>query len=141
MRQMGLSAIYRKPRTSTPHPAHRIYPYLLRDVRIERANQVWSADVTYIPQQRGFQYLVAIMDWATRTVLAWRLLSNTLDSDFCTEALEEALARYGTSEIFNTDQGCQFTSTDFTEILKQAGVRISMDGKGRWMDNVSIERL
>ena len=140
MRLMGLSAIYRKPRTSQPHPDHRIYPYLLRKVRIDRPNQVWCADVTYIPMQHGFQYLVAIMDWATRTVLAWRL-SNTLDSDFCTEALEEALARYGTPEIFNTDQGGQFTSTDFTEILKRARVQISMDGKGRWMDNVFIERL
>lgn len=140
MLQMGLSAIYRKPRTSKPHAAHRIYPYLLRDVRIDRANQVWCADITFIPMQRGFQYLVAIMDWATRTVLSWRL-SNTLDSDFCTEALEEALAQYGTPEIFNTDQGCQFTSEDFTDVLKQAGVRISMDGKGRWMDNVFIERL
>ena len=140
MRLMGLSAIYRKPRTSTPHPGHRIYPYLLRDVRIDRANQAWCADITYIPMQRGFQYLVAIMDWATRTVLSWRL-SNTLDSDFCTEALEEALAQYGTPEIFNTDQGCQFTSQDFTEVLEHAGVQISMDGKGRWMDNVFIERL
>ena len=140
MRLMGLTAIYRKPRTSQPHPGHRIYPYLLRDVRIDQANQAWCADVTYIPMQRGFQYLVAIMDWATRTVLSWRL-SNTLDSDFCTEALEEALAKYGRPEIFNTDQGSQFTSQEFTEILKRAGVRISMDGKGRWMDNVFIERL
>ena len=140
MRLMGLSAIDRKPRTSTPHPEHRIYPYLLGDVRIDRANQAWCADITYIPMQRGFQYLVAIMDWATRTVLAWRL-SNTLDSDFCTEALEEALARYGTPEIFNTDQGSQFTSQDFIQVLEQAGVRISMAGKGRWMDNVFIERL
>ena len=140
MRLMGLTAIYRKPRTSQPHPGHRIYPYLLRDVRIDQANQAWCADVTYIPMQRGFQYLVAIMDWATRTVLSWRL-SNTLDSDFCTEALEEALAKYGRPEIFNTDQGSQFTSQEFTEILKRAGVRISMDGKGRWMDNIFIERL
>ena len=109
MRQMGLAPIYRKPRTSTPHPAHRIYPYLLRHVRIDRPNQVWCADITYIPMQRGFQYLVAIMDWATRTVLSWRL-SNTLDSDFCTEALEEALAKYKRPKIFNTDQGSQFTS-------------------------------
>ena len=140
MRLMGLEAIYQAPRTSAPHPEHRIYPYLLRDVRIDRANQVWCTDITYIPMQRGFQYLVAIMDWATRTVLAWRL-SNTLDSDFCIEALKEALAQYGTPEIFNTDQGCQFTSRDFTDVLEQAGVRISMDGKGRWMDNVFIERL
>ena len=140
MRKMGLSAIYRKPKTSKPHPDHRIYPYLLREARIDRANQVWCADITFIPMPRGFQYLVAIMDWATRTVLSWRL-SNTLDSDFCTEALEDALAQYGTPEIFNTDQGCQFTSEDFTDVLKQAGVQISMDGKGRWMDNVFIERL
>jgi len=140
MRLMGLSAIYRKPKTSKPHPAHKIYPYLLRDLRIDRPNHVWCADITYIPMQRGFQYLVVIMDWATRTVLSWRL-SNTLDSDFCVEALEEALAKYGTPEIFNTDQGCQFTSDDFTDVLKEAGVRISMDGKGRWMDNVFIERL
>jgi putative transposase len=140
MRLMGLSAIYRKPKTSQPHPAHKIYPYLLRDLRIDRPNQAWCADITYIPMQRGFQYLVAIMDWATRTVLSWRL-SNTLDTDFCVEALEEALAQYGTPEIFNTDQGCQFTSDDFTKVLRKAGVRISMDGKRRWMDNVFIERL
>ena len=140
MRQMGLTAIYRKPRTSKPNPAHRIYPYLLRDLRIDRPNHVWSADITFIPMRRGFQYLVVIMDWATRTALSWRL-SNTLDSDFCVEALQEALAKYGSPEIFNTDQGCQFTSEDFTSVLKQAGVRISMDGKGRWMDNVFIERL
>ena len=140
MRQMGLTAIYRKPRTSKPNPAHRIYPYLLRDLRIDQPNHVWCADVTYIPMRRGFQYLVVIMDWATRTALSWRL-SNTLDSDFCVEALQEALAKYGSPEIFNTDQGCQFTSEDFTSVLKQAGVRISMDGKGRWMDNVFIERL
>ena len=140
LRLMGLSAIYRKPKTSKPHPAHKIYPYLLRDLRIDRPNHVWCADITYIPMQRGFQYLVVIMDWATRTVLSWRL-SNTLDSDFCVEALQEALAKYGSPEIFNTDQGCQFTSEDFTSVLKQAGVQISMDGKGRWMDNVFIERL
>ena len=140
MRRMGLSAIYRKPQTSRAHPAHKIYPYLLGDLQIDRPNHAWCADITYIPMQRGFQYLVAIMDWATRTVLSWRL-SNTLDSDFCVDALEEALAKYGTPEIFNTDQGCQFTSDDFTDVLKEAGVRISMDGKGRWMDNVFIERL
>jgi putative transposase len=140
MRLMGLSAIYRKPRTSKPNPAHRIYPYLLRDVQIDRPNHVWCADVTYIPMRRGFQYLVVIMDWATRTALSWRL-SNSLDTDFCTEALEEALAKYGSPEIFNTDQGSQFTSEDFTQVLKDAGVQISMDGKGRWMDNVFIERL
>lgn len=137
---MGLSAIYEKPRTSKPHPEPRVYPYLLRGLRIERPNHVWCADITYIPMRRGFLYLVAIMDCSTRAVLAWRL-SNTMDPGFCVEALEEALARHGKPEIFNTDQGSQFTSEDFTQVLKQADVRISMDGKGRWMDNVFIERL
>jgi putative transposase len=137
---MGLAAIYQAPRTSAPHPAHRIYPYLLKELVIERPNQVWCADITYIPVQRGFLYLVAIMDWATRHVLAWRL-SNTMDARFCVEALEEALARYGKPEIFNTDQGSQFTSADFTNVLKDAGVTISMDGRGRYMDNIFIERL
>lgn len=140
MRKMGLAAIYQAPRTSQPHPEHRIYPYLLRGMTIDRPNQVWCADITYIPMHRGFLYLVAIMDWATRKALSWRL-SNTMDTEFCVEALEEALARYGAPEIFNTDQGSQFTSKDFTDVLKDAGVRISMDGKGRWMDNVFIERL
>ena len=140
MRRMGLSAIYRKPNTSKPHPEHKIYPYLLRDLQIDQPNHVWCADISYIRMQRGFQYLVAIMDWATRMVLSWRL-SNTLDSDFCVEALQEALAKYGTPEIFNTDQGSQFTSDDFTKVLKKTGVRISMDGKGRWIDNIFIERL
>ena len=140
MRTMGLSAIYQPPRTSEPHPGHQIYPYLLRDLTIEKANHVWCTDITFIPMQRGFLYLVAIMDWATRAVLSWRL-SNTMDPGFCVEALEEALARYGTPEIFNTDQGSQFTSDDFTGVLKAADVRISMDGKRRWMDNVFIERL
>lgn len=140
MRRMGLSAIYQAPRTSEPHPEHRIYPYLLRDLTIERPNQVWCADITYIPMSRGFLYLVAIMDWATRAVLSWRL-SNTMDPGFCVEAVQEALARYGAPEIFNSDQGSQFTSDDFTEVLKAAGVRISMDGKRRWVDNVFIERL
>ncbi len=140
MRLMGLEAIYRKPRTSDPHPEHRIYPYLLREMAIERANQVWCADITYIPMRRGFLYLVAIMDWASRHVLAWRL-SNTLDSRFCVEALDAALARYGAPEIFNTDQGSQFTSLAFTGRLQAADVRISMDGRGRCMDNVFIERL
>jgi len=140
MRKMGLHAIYQAPRTSTPHPEHRIYPYLLRGLVIDQPNQVWCADITYIPMRRGFLYLVAIMDWASRKVLSWRL-SNTMDSDFCVAALEEALARYGRPEIFNTDQGSQFTSFAFTDVLKHAGVRISMDGKGRWMDNVFIERL
>ena len=140
MRQMGLMAIYRRPQTSSPDGSHRVYPYRLRHLSIERPNQVWCADVTYIPIRRGFLYLVAIMDWATRTVLSWRL-SNTLDHTFCREALQEALERYGRPEIFNTDQGSQFTSRDFIEILEQAEVEISMDGKGRWRDNVFIERL
>jgi|TARA_B100001964_G_scaffold191124_1_gene213397 putative transposase len=140
MRLMGLEAIYQAPRTSTPHPAHRIYPYLLKGLTIDRLNQVWCADITYIPVQRGFLYLVAIMDWATRHVLAWRL-SNTMDAGFCVEALAEALSRYGKPEIFNTDQGSQFTSFDFTDVLKDASIRISMDGRGRCMDNIFIERL
>ena len=140
MRLMGLQAIYQAPRTSEPHPAHRIYPYLLREMPIGRPNQVWCADITYIPVQRGFLYLVAIMDWATRHVLAWRL-SNTMDARFCVEALAEALSRYGHPEIFNTDQGSQFTSLAFTGTLKAAGVEISMDGRGRCMDNIFIERL
>ena len=140
MRLMGLQAIYRAPRTSAPHPGHRVYPYLLRDLAIERPDHVWCADITYIPVRRGFLYLVAIMDWASRYVLAWRL-SNTLDAGFCTDALEEALARYGAPEIFNTDQGSQFTSFAFTGRLQEAGVRISMDGRGRFMDNIFIERL
>ena len=142
MRKMGISAVYRQPKTSTPGsgPEHRVYPYLLRNLVIERANQVWAADITYLPMAKGFLYLVAIMDWASRRVLAWRT-SNTLTADFCVDALHEALRRYGTPEIFNTDQGSQFTSDDFTEVLKDAGVRISMDGKGRWVDNVFVERL
>ena len=140
MRLMGLEAIYQAPRTSVPHPAHRIYPYLLKGLAIDRPNQVWCADITYIPVQRGFLYLVAVMDWATRHVLAWRL-SNTIDARFCVEALNEALVRYGTPEIFNTDQGSQFTSSDFTGVLASADIRISMDGRGRCMDNIFIERL
>ncbi len=140
MRLMGLEAIYRAPRTSAPHPGHRVYPYLLRGLAIERPDHVWCADITYIPVQRGFLYLVAIMDWASRHVLAWRL-SNTLDAGFCTDTLEEALARYGGPEIFNTDQGSQFTSLAFTGRLREAGIRISMDGRGRCMDNIFIERL
>jgi putative transposase len=140
MQLMGLSAIYQKPNTSKPHPLHKVYPYLLRGMTINKPNQVWCADICYIPMRRGFLYLVAIMDWASRKVLSWRL-SNTMDSDFCVAALEEALARYGKPEIFNTDQGSQFTSDDFIGTLKDAGIRISMDGKGRWMDNVMIERL
>ena len=140
MRLLGVHALFQRPRTSQPHPAHRIYPYLLRDLRITRPNHVWCTDVTYIPLQWGFLYLVAVMDWASRKVLSWRL-SNTLDASFCVEALHEALERYGPPEIFNSDQGSQFTSVDFTDVLKEAGIRISMDGKGRWMDNVFIERL
>src|SRR5262249_43302892 len=140
MRQMGIAALGPKPRTSKPAPGHRVYPYLLRDLAIDRPNHVWAADITYIPIGRGFLYLVAVMDWASRAVLSWRL-SNTMDSSFCVEALEEALARFGTPEIFNTDQGSQFTAAAFTDVLLRAGVRISMDGRGRWMDNVFIERL
>lgn len=140
MRKMGLSAIYQKPNTSKPFPGHKIYPYLLKGMRIDAPNKVWCADVCYIPMRRGFLYLVAIMDWSSRKVLSWRL-SNTLEADFCVSALREALARYGTPEIFNTDQGCQFTSSEFIEVLKEKGVAISMDSKGRWMDNIMIERL
>lgn len=140
MRKMGLSPIYQAPRTSQPHPQHRIYPYLLRDLTIERPNHVWCTDITYIPMRRGFLYLVAIMDWATRKVLTWRL-SNTMDAGFCIEALEEAIVQFGKPEIFNSDQGSQFTSADFTDKLKAAGIRISMDGRGRWIDNRFIERL
>ncbi len=140
MRLMGLEAIYQAPRTSQPHPAHRIYPYLLTGMVIDRPNQVWCADITYIPVSRGFLYLVAIMDWATRHVLAWRL-SNTMDSGFCVETLNEALSKYGKPKIFNTDQGSQFTSFDFTGVLKEAEITISMDGRGRCMDNIFIERL
>jgi putative transposase len=135
-----LAPIYQAPKTSAPHPQHKIYPYLLRHLTIERPNQVWCADVTYIPMRRGFLYLVAIMDWASRKVLAWRL-SNTMEADFCVAALEDAIARHGKPYIFNTDQGSQFTSFAFTNTLKDAGIRISMDGRGRWMDNVFIERL
>jgi putative transposase len=140
MRLMGIAALGPKPKTSKPAPGHKIYPYLLRDVTIEQANHVWAADITYIPIGRGFLYLVAIIDWASRAVLAWRL-SNTMDVSFCLSALEEALAKFGRPEIFNTDQGSQFTSAAFTGALEKAGVAISMDGRGRWMDNVFIERL
>ncbi len=140
MRLMGLEAIYQAPRTTRPHPEHRVYPYLLKGVAIERPNQVWCADVTYIPVQKGFLYLVAVMDWASRQVLSWRL-SNTLDARFCTDALKDALERYGRPEIFNSDQGSQFTSLEFTSVLKDSGVAISMDGRGRCMDNIFIERL
>ena len=140
MRLMGLAAIYQAPRTSAPHPTHRIYPYLLKGLAIDRPNQVWCADITYIPVQRGFLYLAAIMDWATRHVLAWRL-SNTMDARFCVEALEEALSRYGRPEIMNTDQGSQFTGSAWIATLTEAGVQVSMDGRGRYMDNIFIERL
>ena len=140
MRLMGVEALYTKPKTSKPHPGHKKYPYLLRGLSITRPNQVWAADITYIPMPKGFCYLVAIIDWASRMVLSWRL-SNTLDSSFCVEALEEAISIYGCPEIFNTDQGSQFTSEEFTKSLSSRGVSISMDGKGRWRDNVFIERL
>jgi putative transposase len=140
MRKMGIAALGPKPRTTKPQPGHKIFPYLLRNLTIDRPNQVWCADITYIPIGRGFLYLVAIMDWASRAVLAFRL-SNTMDAPFCVSALEEALQRHGRPEIFNTDQGSQFTSAAFTGTLAVAGVKISMDGRGRWMDNVFIERL
>ena len=140
MRLMGLVAIYQRPNTSKAAAAHKVYPYLLGGIAIERVNQVWCSDVTYIPMAKGFLYLVVIMDWVSRAVLAWRL-SNTLGADFCVEALEEALVRYGHPEIFNTDQGSQFTSDDFTGTLKRHEVTISMDGKGRCMDNIFVERL
>ncbi len=140
MRRMGMNTLYPKPNTSRAHHAHKVYPYLLRGLDIARSDQVWCADITYIPMRRGFVYLVAIMDWHSRKVLSWRT-SNTLDTGFCVAALNEALCTYGTPEIFNTDQGSQFTSEAFTQVLKDAGIRISMDGKGRWVDNVFIERL
>ncbi len=140
MRRMGIAALGPKPRTTKPAPGHKIFPYLLRNLAIERPNHVWAADITYVPIGRGFLYLVAIIDWASRAVLAWRL-SNTMDVGFCLAALEEALARFGRPEIFNTDQGSQFTSSEFTGLLAAAGIRISMDGRGRWIDNVFIERL
>lgn len=140
MLKMGIEALYRKPRLSKPNLEHRVYPYLLRGMEITRAGQVYAADITYLPLAKGFCYLVAIMDWASRKVLAWRL-SNTLDASFCVEALDEAIRVYGAPEIFNTDQGSQFTSQEFTTKLLDSGARISMDGKGRWMDNVFIERL
>lgn len=139
MRLMGLTAIYRRPRTSTPASGHSVYPYLLRGMQVTRPNQVWATDITYIPMAKGFLYLVAVMDWHSRYVLSWRL-SNTLDATFCREALEDAL-RQGTPEIFNTDQGAQFTSDAFTGMLLEHGIRISMDGKGRCMDNIFVERL
>ena len=140
MRTMGIEALYQKPNTSRRHAAHPIYPYLLRKLLIERPNHVWAMDITYVPMARGFVYLAAVMDWASRRVLAWRV-SITMSTDFCIEALEEAFARHGTPEIFNTDQGSQFTSLAFTAVLQARGIRISMDGKGSWRDNVFVERL
>lgn len=140
MHKMGIEALYQVPRTTTANPAHRIYPYLLRTLVIDRPNHVWATDISYIPMAKGFIYLCAIIDWCTRRVLAWRL-SNTMTTDFCMEALQEALNHHGTPEIFNTDQGSQFTSESFTGLLHENGIRISMDGKGAWRDNVFIERL
>jgi putative transposase len=140
MRRMGIEAIYRRPNTSKPAPGHKIYPYLLRSVSIGRPNQVWAMDITYIPMARGFVYLAAVVDWFSRRVLAWRL-SITLEVEFCLEAVEEALVRHGKPEIFNTDQGSQFTSADFTGLLLKHAIAISMDGKGSWRDNVFVERL
>jgi putative transposase len=140
MRRMGIAAIYRKRRTSIAAPGHKIYPYLLANVAIERPNQAWAADISFVPMARGFAYLVAILDLYSRKVLSFRV-SNAMTSEFCVEALEEALVRFGTPEIFNTDRGSQFTDDDFTAPLLQRGVRVSMDGKGRWIDNVFVERL
>ena len=140
MAKMGLEAVYKRPRTSQPHPQHPVWPYLLRKMQIDRPNQVWCADITFIPVKRGYLYLVAIMDWATRKVLSWRL-SNTMQADFCVEALKEAIDRFGPPEIMNTDQGSQFTGSAWITTLTEAGVRISMDGRGRFLDNIFIERL
>src|SRR5271168_5250060 len=140
MRVMGLEAIYQKPNTSQGHPENKVYPYLLRGLIVDLPNQAWCADITYIPMAEGFVYLVAVMDWFSRRVLAWRV-SISLDTSFCVEALQEALERYGQPDIFNTDQGVQFTSTDFVAELEARGVRVSMDGKGRYLDNIFIERL
>jgi len=140
MQKMGIEALYRRPNTSRKHPQQPVFPYLLRGLEITRANHVWAMDISYIPMRKGFVYLAAVLDWATRRVLSWRL-SNTLTTDFCLEAVEESLQRYGTPEIFNTDQGSQFTSSDFVELLRHHGIQQSMDGKGRWVDNVFVERL
>ncbi len=140
MKEMNIHSTAPKPNTSRPGKQHKIYPYLLRNLKIDHSNQVWATDITYIPMARGFLYLVAIMDWYSRNVLSWRL-SNSMDSTFCVEALNEAIAKYGTPEIFNTDQGSQFTSEEFTGVLRSAEIKISMDGKGRWVDNVFVERL
>jgi putative transposase len=140
MKRMGIEAIYRRPNTSKPAPGHKIHPYLLRGLKIEKPNHVWAMDITYIPMARGFVYLAAVVDWATRRVLSHRV-SITMEADFCVEALEEALAKYGKPEIFNTDQGSQFTGNDFTGVLAKNAIAISMDGKGSWRDNVFVERL
>lgn len=140
MRKMGLTAVYPRPRISKPHPDHQVYPYLLKGMTIDHPNQVWAADITYLPMRHGFMYLVAVMDWHSRRVLSWRL-SNTLETDFCLAALEDAVKNHGTPDIFNTDQGTQFTSLAFTGLIKKLGIKISMDGKGAWRDNVFIERL
>ena len=140
MRRMGIHAIYRRPNTSKPAPGHKIYPYLLRDLKVERPNQVWAMDITYIPMARGFIYLAAVVDWFSRRVLSWRV-SITMETAFCLDAVEEAIARYGKPEIFNTDQGSQFTSADFTGLLIGHAIKISMDGKGAWRDNVFVERI
>lgn len=140
MRMMGLESVAPKPKTSKPAPEHAVFPYLLRRLKISRVNQVWASDITYIPMASGFAYLVAIIDWYSRRVLSWRL-SNTLETAFCVEALNEALERYGQPEIFNTDQGSQFTDQDFTKVLLDRGVKVSMDGKGRYLDNIFVERL
>ena len=140
MRRMCIAALYRRPNTSKAEPGHKIYPYLLRDLRVDRPNQVWAMDITYIPMARGFVYLAAVVDWFSRRVLAWRL-SITMEVDFCLEAVEEALAKYGRAEIFNTDQGSQFTSAAFSGLLLENKIAISMDGRGSWRDNVFVERL
>jgi putative transposase len=140
MRRMGIEALYRRPRTTKPEPGHKIYPYLLRGMEITRPNQVWAMDITYIPMARGFVYLAVVLDWATRRVLSWRL-SITMEAAFCVETLEDAMARHGKPEIFNTDQGSQFTGAAFTGVLADNGIAISMDGKGAWRDNVFVERL
>ena len=140
MRKMGIEALYRRPNTSRKHPENPVYPYLLKHLAVTRPNQVWAMDITYIPMAKGFVYLAAVVDWYSRKVLAHRV-SITMETDFCIEAVQEAIARYGTPDIFNTDQGSQFTSSDFTGLLKQHGIRISMDGKGAWRDNVFVERL
>ena len=140
MRRMGIEALYRHPRTTRPHPGHQVFPYLLRELAITVPNQVWARDLTYLPMRHGFLYLVAVLDWATRRVLAWRL-SNTMTTDVCLDALEAALREYGCPEILNTDQGSQFTSTAFVELVQQHGIRLSMDGQGAWPDNLFVERL